>query len=168
MKKTMLVLAVLVLAAGVSTARGRGARGRSSGRSGFSRPLSRPTFARTASAGAASSAKGRSSSAGIAKLTGGTGGSASSAPSAAPPYATPGAKILSTGQQPVYSNPGNGGTFSVQGGGFVAIDQGHANDVGRGPGVTWGAPGAAAGGGGGGGSGVSSNPKSSDKPLSGP
>jgi hypothetical protein len=72
----------------------------------------------------------------------------------APAWATPGAMIRSAGQQPVYSDPGNGGVHSVNGGGFIAMDQSRANDVGRSPGITWGAPSRAAAGGG---SGASSN-----------
>ena len=68
--------------------------------------------------------------------SGGTG--AATTPSAPPPYATPGAKILSAGRQPLYSDPGNGGTHSVEGGGFIAIDQSRAHDVGRTPGISWG------------------------------
>ncbi len=61
----------------------------------------------------------------------------------------------------MYSTPAGGGAHSVDGGGFIAIDQSRANDVGRGPGVTWGAPDraptAGAGGGGGGSGDASSN-----------
>jgi hypothetical protein len=74
--------------------------------------------------------------------TGGPGatGSTTSPSSAAPAWATPGAKILSAGQQPVYSTPSGGGTASVNGGGFIAINQAQAGDVGRSPGVTWAQP----------------------------
>jgi hypothetical protein len=54
------------------------------------------------------------------------------------------------GEQPTYSNAAGGGTASVNGGGFITIDQSKANDVGRGPGVTWGAPDTPPGGSGGG------------------
>jgi hypothetical protein len=103
-----------------------------------------------------STPRARSAGARAARRFSGVAGAGSSAPA----WATIGAKIISEGQQPVYSNPGNGGTHSVEGGGFIAMDQGHANDVGRGPGVTWGAPDRApssGSGGGGGGSGASSN-----------
>lgn len=58
----------------------------------------------------------------------------------APAWATPGALIRTAGQPPAYSNPGNGGLLSVEGGGFISIDQSRANDVGRSLGLTWGAP----------------------------
>lgn len=61
-------------------------------------------------------------------------------PPSAPAYAVPGAKIIGAGQQPVYSAPGNGGTHSVEGGGFIAIDAARAHDVGRAPGITWAPP----------------------------
>jgi hypothetical protein len=81
---------------------------------------------------------------------------------APPPYAVPGAKILSAGHQPVYSDPGNGGMHSVEGGGFIAIDQARARDVGRTPGISWAPPDTPPGanpksGGSGGGSGASAN-----------
>jgi hypothetical protein len=91
---------------------------------------------------------------------GGAGGTpAAPASSAPPPYAVPGAKIITQGQQPVYSTPSGGGTQSVQGGGFIAIDQSRANDVGRGPGISWGPPDKppSTGNSGGGGSGATSN-----------
>ncbi|HEX4047442.1 MAG TPA: hypothetical protein VH309_06390, partial [Elusimicrobiota bacterium] len=171
---TALALSVLVFAAAFADARGGGrGGGRSFGhRSGFSgsrgfagggnfsRPLSRPTFARsrstsvgaTSHTGFASFSRstGRSSFAG-ARLTGASGtgtagggaggtGGTTSAPSAPPAYATPGAKILSAGQQPVYSTPSGGGTQSVDGGGFVAMDQSRAVNVGAAPGITWAPP----------------------------
>jgi hypothetical protein len=74
---------------------------------------------------------------------GGSGGSGTPAPAptSAPAWAAPGAKILTAGQQPVYSDPtAPAGTHSVEGGGFIAIDQTRAGDVGRGPGITWAPP----------------------------
>jgi hypothetical protein len=162
MKKITLALSVLVFTAASAAARGRGfsgARGGSGGprgysSRGFSRPLSRPTFVRAASHASTRSggfasgiSRSRSGFAHVSRLAGtppaggsggGTGGT-SSAPAAAPGWATPGAKILTAGQQPVYSNPAPSGTHSVDGGGFIAIDQGRANNVG-GSGVTWAAP----------------------------
>ena len=172
MKRIPLSLSVLVLAAALAGARGReeGERGssrRGSARGQFSRPLSRPKFAGAKSSGAAvSHAKSRSAVANFSKIKkavpGGGTGSPTPAPAPTdtpPPYATPGAKIVTAGQPPGYSNPGNGGTHSVDGGGFIAIDQGRANDVGRG-GITWGTPDRvpSSGGAGGGGSGASENP----------
>jgi hypothetical protein len=79
--------------------------------------------------------------------TGGTGagggksGGATTSSSAPPPFAVPGAKILTAGQQPIYSDPGPTGIQSVNGGGFIAIDQSRANDVGRGGGgISWAPP----------------------------
>jgi hypothetical protein len=183
MKKITLLLSVLIFAAAAADARGGGGRGGSGGRSGgrgfsgsrggFSRPLTRPSFSRSTSGFsshtgfAASRTHGRSSFANASRLTGGTtpagggtgGSTPASAPAAAPAWATIGSKILTAGQQPVYSTASGGGTHSIDGGGFVAIDQSHAGDVGRGPGVTWGAPDRAqsSGSGSGGGSGGSSN-----------
>jgi hypothetical protein len=57
-----------------------------------------------------------------------------------PPYAVPGAKIISAGQPPVYSEAAGGGTHSIEGGGFIAMDQAKAHDVGRAPGITWSPP----------------------------
>jgi len=71
--------------------------------------------------------------------TGGTGGTAAPTTEVGG-WATPGSKILTAGQQPVYSTPAGGGTASVNGGGFIAINQGQAGDVGRSPGVTWAKP----------------------------
>lgn len=60
---------------------------------------------------------------------------------APPPYFDkPGALIRTEGQLPVYSDPGNARTHSVEGGGLVDIDQRKARDSGRAPGVHWGAP----------------------------
>src|SRR6185503_3782502 len=70
----------------------------------------------------------------------GTSRSAAPADSTPPAYAVPGAKILSEGQQPVYSQAAGGGTHSVEGGGFIAMDQAKAHDVGRAPGITWAPP----------------------------
>jgi hypothetical protein len=171
MKTTALALSLL-LSSGFAAARGGGggrsgarASGRSSGggfsaQGHFSRPLSRPSVARSSSSGSTSrtgfvsrSTGSRSSFGGARKLTGAgtgtpgggtTGGSTGSGGTSAPAvvteqggWATPGSKILTAGQQPVYSTPSGGGQFSVDGGGFVAINQGQAQDVGRGPGVTW-------------------------------
>lgn len=55
-------------------------------------------------------------------------------------YAVPGAKILTAGLQPVYSEAKGGGTHSVEGGGFIAMDDSKAHDVGRAPGITWAPP----------------------------
>ena len=74
-----------------------------------------------------------------ASSTGG-GGVPAPAPAAAPPYAAIGAKIISAGQPPVYSDPGNAGTHSVEGGGFIDINQSKAHDVGRAPGIAWAPP----------------------------
>jgi hypothetical protein len=179
MKKITLILSVLIFAAAFADARGRGfsgggrrggstargsspgSRGFSGGSGGFSRSLSRPTLGRTTSFHAARSSLAsstfRARSFAVASRRSSVAGGGTSAPA----WATPGAMIRSAGQQPVYSNPGGGSTLSVDGGGFIAMDQGHANDVGRGPGVTWGAPDRASSsgssGGGGGGSGASSN-----------
>lgn len=60
--------------------------------------------------------------------------------SAPPAYAVPGAKILTAGQQPVYSPAAGGGTHSIEGGGFIAMDQAKAHDVGRAPGISWAPP----------------------------
>lgn len=57
-----------------------------------------------------------------------------------PNYSKPGALIRTEGQLPVYANPGNAGTHSVEGGSFVNIDPRRAKDVGRAPGISWGAP----------------------------
>ena len=184
MKNITLILSVLIFAATLADARGgggrggssggrggfaaargaaAGARGSSGGYGGFSRALSRPTFGRATAFHAAA----RPSFLPSASRTRAVGAKASqrfsrvdSGGTSAPAWATIGAKILTAGQQPVYSNPGNGGTHSVEGGGFIAMDQGHANDVGRGPGISWGAPDQApssGAGSGGGGSGASSN-----------
>jgi hypothetical protein len=160
MKKLILVLSASIFAASFAGARGRGTAGASSGRGGFARPLAHPAFAQATRAGAssrmrfaaASSAKGRSAFTKTSK-------DAPGSPPAVPGYATPGAKILSLGQAPTYSNPGNGGTQSVDGGGFVAINPNLAVDVGRSPGITLGAPDRtqSSGAGSAGGSGGSSN-----------
>lgn len=57
-----------------------------------------------------------------------------------PNYTKPGALIRSEGQLPVYSDPGNARTHSVEGGGFIAQESGKARDSNRSPGVTWGRP----------------------------
>jgi hypothetical protein len=67
-------------------------------------------------------------------------GATTTAATAPPPYATPGAKIISAGQQPVYTAAAPSGTSSVNGGGLIAIDQGRANDAERGPGISWAPP----------------------------
>jgi hypothetical protein len=59
---------------------------------------------------------------------------------APPAFAVPGAKIISAGQPPVYSQAAGGGTHSIEGGGFIAMDQAKAHDVGRAPGITWAPP----------------------------
>ena len=168
MKNFMLVLCALLFAAPFAGARGsgRGFSGRSSGgrgfsgarASGFSRPLTRPSFG-TAARPSASRSVGRATfhAAALSK-TPTTRRISADTGTSTPAYAVPGAKIISAGQQPVYSDPGNGGTHSVEGGGFIAIDQSKANDVGRGPGITWARPDSTmSSGSGGGGSGGSSN-----------
>ncbi len=77
---------------------------------------------------------------GSAPPTGGSFPAPTPAPSAAPGFATPGAKIITAGIQPTYSDPGNAGVHSVEGGGFIAIDKSRANDVGRSPASTWAPP----------------------------
>jgi hypothetical protein len=149
----------LIFAASFAAARAPGKSVQASGRSGAFRSRSRPSFARVASRTgfAAAPGKGRAAFAN-SKLMGATGGSGSSSSNTPPGDAAVGSKILTLGQAPVYSNPGGGGTASVQGGGFVAIDPARANDVGRGPGITWGKPdNAPSSGASGGGSGASSN-----------
>ncbi|HXS99513.1 MAG TPA: hypothetical protein VN915_02460 [Elusimicrobiota bacterium] len=76
-----------------------------------------------------------------------------------PAWAAIGSKIVSEGQPPVYSQASGGGTHSVEGGGFIAMDQSKANDVGRAPGISWAPPDRAmsSGASGGGGTGASSN-----------
>lgn len=115
---------------------------------GFGRPLTRPSFARSTPSRVAANGTTR----GISR--------ADSGGSSAPAWATPGALIRSAGQPPVYSDPGNSSTHSVDGGGFIAMDQSRALDVGRSPGITHSAPDrtmSTASSGGGGGSGASSN-----------
>jgi hypothetical protein len=192
MRKSILTISILALAAGFASARG-GGHGGSSGRSSFggsagrasggsfgrvsggsfgggftasgnfSRPLSRPLFASasrtsfgatrlTGFVGRSSSKSGyafgtarRLTGAGTGTPGGGTGGGTggTAAPSVTTEqggWATPGSKILTAGQQPVYSTPTGGGTFSVNGGGFVAMNQAQAGDVGRAPSIAWGHP----------------------------
>lgn len=58
-----------------------------------------------------------------------------------PNYSKPGALIRTEGQLPVYTDPGNARTFGVDGGGFITkIEEGRAVDVGRAPGMKYGAP----------------------------
>jgi len=57
-----------------------------------------------------------------------------------PNYSKPGALIRTEGQLPIYTDPGNAGAHSVEGGSFVDIDPRRAKDVGRAPGIAWGAP----------------------------
>jgi hypothetical protein len=57
-----------------------------------------------------------------------------------PNYSKPGALIRTEGQLPVYSDPGNARTFSVEGGGFIAQEAAKSRDAARAPGVAWGAP----------------------------
>jgi hypothetical protein len=57
-----------------------------------------------------------------------------------PNYTKPGALIRSEGQLPQYSDPGNAGTHSVDGGGFIAQDPKRSRDLGASGGVTWGKP----------------------------
>lgn len=87
---------------------------------------------------------------------GSTGGSGSQ--DVPPPYFyTPGALIRTEGQLPVYSDPGNARTHSVDGGGFVAMDASQARSLG-GTGVGFGRPDARpSSGGGAGGNAVTAN-----------
>lgn len=179
MKRSLLAVCVLLLAAPLALARGGGGRGFSGARASsgfhgasrgfsgrFSRAAFRPAAGRTASFArsssfraaarpAASHASGRATfhAAAATRST----RRATSSDSTPPAWATIGAKIVSEGQPPVYSQAAGGGTHSVEGGGFIAMDPSKAQDVGRSPGVTWGRPdrapsSAAAGGGGSGGS----------------
>lgn len=78
---------------------------------------------------------------GAAPTSGGsTGGSG--APTSDPPpyYSKPGALIRTEGQLPKYEAANNGGTTSVEGGGFVQIDQSKAVDVAKAPGIAWAPP----------------------------
>ncbi len=68
---------------------------------------------------------------------GGTGSTTQAPP---PEYSKPGALIRTAGQLPVYSDPGNARTASVEGGGLITIDQSKAHDAARSNGVTYGAP----------------------------
>lgn len=74
------------------------------------------------------------------RVTADTGGSGSGDQAPPPYFNKPGALIRTEGQLPQYSDPGNARTHSVEGGGFVDIDQRKARDSNRGPGVTLGAP----------------------------
>jgi hypothetical protein len=143
---------------------GAGSSGRAAAGAATGRPAAR----------AASRSRGRRGAAGPIPAGGtapggGTGGTTSSQDSP-PPYAAPGAMIRTAGQPPVYSNPGNGGTHSIEGGGFIAIDDRRAQDVARGPGVSWAPPdskqGANAASGGGIGSAITANPGTN--PLASP
>ncbi len=175
MKKTSLALSLLLLAASIAGARGRGFSGPGGGRAAagrglarrgaagvnFSRPPARPACARSRARSWAAPAshlvfpRGRASFGTAVKRSAGA-----SAPASAPAWATPGALIRTAGQPPAYSTPGGGGTHSVDGGGFVAIDQKKAGDVGRGPGIAWAPPDKQTGGGSGagGGSAITANP----------
>ncbi|HXS99514.1 MAG TPA: hypothetical protein VN915_02465 [Elusimicrobiota bacterium] len=122
----------------------------------------RSSFTRSSAPSPAPAARGfRRASAHRRGITGGSAPTASTpSDSAAPPYAVPGAKIISAGQPPVYSEAAGGGTHSVEGGGFIAMDQTKAHDVGRAPGITWAPPDTPPGRNanmGGGGSGASAN-----------
>lgn len=76
---------------------------------------------------------------------------------------TPGALIRTAGQLPVYTAAEPARTLSVEGGGFIALDERRAQNVGAAPGVRWGAPdrtpsgNALGGGGAGGGNGITAN-----------
>lgn len=71
----------------------------------------------------------------------GSGGSGSATEGAPPAYLSkPGALIRTEGQQPKYADPGPARALTVEGGGFIDIDARRARDVGRAPGVRWGAP----------------------------
>ena len=164
MKKNILVLSVLVLASSFAGAAALAANDRISGRKTISRPLARPA-ARAANA-RPSSRKGfaaASPRSGFAAVSSGKGHTAAFAKTkrlTAGDGTTPAQFTYGDNRPPVYSNPGNGGTHSVDGGGFVAIDPSRAVDVGRSPGITLGAmdrttP--SASGGAGSGSGGSSN-----------
>jgi hypothetical protein len=162
---------------GFSGARSSGFHGSRGSSGGFSRSTSRPSFSggftRSAvrssfghaapfSASARPSASrsfGRATFHAAASRTGRRLSGSDSSGSSAPAWATIGAKIVGEGRPPVYSQAAGGGTHSVEGGGFIAMDQSRAQDVGRAPGITWAAPdrAPASSSGGGGGSGGSSN-----------
>lgn len=80
-----------------------------------------------------------------------------------PNYTKPGALIRTEGQLPVYSDPGNARTTSVEGGSFVDINPKYARGAAVAPGITWGKPDTppppspTSGGSGAGGNGVSAN-----------
>jgi hypothetical protein len=104
------------------------------------RALARPNSSFSRARGFRGSSHGRSISG--TPVTGAPAPAPAPAPadSAPPAYAVPGAKIISEGQQPVYSKAAGGGTHSIEGGGFIAMDQSKAHDVGRAPGITWAPP----------------------------
>lgn len=162
--------------AGRGAVRAAPSGGRSTGSSGWTAPsASRGGSVTRGSAvmGRRSSSGGRASFAGGVARSGGTfrafgrrvdstpsGGSTggSGSQDAPPPYFyTPGALIRTAGQLPVYSDPGNAGTHSVEGGGFVAMDAAQARSLG-GTGVGFGRPDARpSSGGGAGGNAVTAN-----------
>ncbi|MFI5362524.1 MAG: hypothetical protein ACHQ49_11185 [Elusimicrobiota bacterium] len=164
MKTTKLLLSMLIFAAPFSAAGGRGGSARASGRRTFShrgglaRPMSRPAPAR-ATVASASSRGGFAAVSSRRRFAAATSGAPTTGSSnAQAASAAVGSKILTAGYPPTYSAASGGGTLSVNGGGFVTIDQSRALDVGRSPGITWGAPDRAiSSGSGAGGSGGSSN-----------
>jgi hypothetical protein len=147
MKTAILAAAVLVLTAAFADARSGGLSGGRGGARGFSRSLAHPAFGARSSfaprsfggsrATFGAAARRSVSGAPSAPTGGGKGGSSSQSAPATSGAAVPGAKILSAGQQPVYSVAAGGGTNTVEGG---AITGGaNAQNVGVG-GVTWSAP----------------------------
>jgi hypothetical protein len=158
MRHLLTLLTVLLLAAASAEARGGGRGGFSRGgaaRGGVSRGGFRASnprgFASRAAAGRvrASAARSPRASFGTAargvssrsRATFGTARRAAAAADAPPPnFSKPGALIRTEGQLPVYSDPGNARTHSVEGGGFIAQDAGAARDAARSPGVTFGTP----------------------------
>jgi hypothetical protein len=168
--KTALLAAVLVLTAAIADARSGGLSGGRGGARGFSRSLSHPSFARSNARSSfapksfgsqrstfGTAAKRSVSGAPTAPTGGGKGGSSTQSAPAVSGAAVPGAKILTAGQQPVYSAAAGGGTNTVEGGAITG--NANAQNVGVG-GVTWSAPDKqpSTGSSGSGGTGVSANP----------
>jgi len=173
MNRLLLAVCALLLAAPSAFARGGGGRasmGFRGGSRGFSRPASRPSFGRSTAFAHSSSFRpsARPAAFRAAARTSFRPAAAknirraTSSDSTPPAWTTIGAKIVSAGQPPVYSQAAGGGTHSVEGGGFVAMDQSKAQDVGRSPGISWGpadtTPSGARGGAGGGSGGSSNGP----------
>jgi hypothetical protein len=111
MKRLSLALAALLFAAASAGARGRvSTHSRGTAARGFARRVApRAGFrARVFSSRSASAAR-----RGVARNSGGT------AQTPPPNFSKPGALIRTEGQLPVYSDPGNARTHSVDGGGFI-------------------------------------------------